>query len=330
MALRTLLRTLPALRPLLIQPASRALYHSYEHVEPPPYRETESAILSSALAHVPVHGFTQQALTLGAKDAGYLDISTNLFPRGAYDLVLYHLVSQRLALKDRIHFSEDIGVGRKVRSLILERLRANVDAGVVGRWQEALGLMSLAENIPPSLKELGLLADEMWFLAGDVSVDASWYTKRASLSGIYATTEVFQTTDQSTDFKDTEEFLDRRMEELRTVAGAMSSTLEWLGFQGGAMVNLLRNKGRTFGEHSYRDMLNNTCCSQPRHIRKDPDQCMAKMAKIGQTKSTAPPPFRFQDLPSELRLSVHRELLVRGDFDSEPRYPAITTVSKAN
>lgn len=243
MALRTLLRTPPALRPQLLQPASRALYHSYEHIEPPPYRETESAILSSALAHVPVHGFTQHALTLGAKEAGYLDISTNLFPRGAYDLVMYHLVTQRLALKDRIQFPENVGVGRKVRSLVLERLRANADAGVVGRWQEALGLMSLAENIPSSLKELGLLADEMWFLAGDTSVDSSWYTKRASLSGIYAATEAFQTTDQSTDFKDTEEFLDRRLEELRTVGGAMSSTAEWLGFQSGAFVNLLRSKG---------------------------------------------------------------------------------------
>jgi ubiquinone biosynthesis protein COQ9 len=136
-----------------------------------------------------------------------------------------------------------MGVGRKVRSLVLERLRANVDAGVVPRWQEALAIMSLAENIPASLKELGALSDEIWFLAGDTAVDSSWYTKRASLAGIYAATEVYQTTDQSTDYKDTEEFLDRRLEELRTVGGTVSSTMEWAGFQASAMVNLLRSKG---------------------------------------------------------------------------------------
>ncbi|EME41973.1 hypothetical protein DOTSEDRAFT_45555 [Dothistroma septosporum NZE10] len=243
MALRTLLRTPLGLRPLLLQTAPRASYHSYEQIEPPPYRETESAILSSALRHVPTHGFTQESLTLGAKDNGYLDISTNLFPNGAFDLVLYHLVSQRLGLKDRIHFPEGVGVGRKVRSLILERLRGNVDAGVMGKWQEALGLMSLAENIPKSLKELAALSDEMWFLAGDVSVDSSWYTKRASLSGVYAATEIFQTTDQSTEFRDTEEFLDRRLEEVRVVGGAVGSTLEWASFQAGSVVNLLRSKG---------------------------------------------------------------------------------------
>jgi ubiquinone biosynthesis protein COQ9 len=193
---------------------------------------------------VPAHGFTEEALSLGAKDAGYLDVSTNLFPKGTFDLVMYHLVTQRLGLKERIQFpDEKLGVGRRVRSLVLERLRANADAGIVPRWQEALAVMSLAENIPASLKELGALSDEIWFLAGDTAVDSSWYTKRASLAGIYAATEVYQTTDQSTDFKDTEEFLDRRLEELRTVGGAVSSTMEWAGFQASAMVNLLRSKG---------------------------------------------------------------------------------------
>lgn len=241
--LQTLLRSPAPLRNLLLQ-RSKALYHSYDHASAPTYRSAERAILSAALSHVPSHGFTQETLTLGAKDAGYLDISTNLFPKGTFELVNYYLVSQRLGLKDRIQFPDDkVGVGRRVRSLVLERLRGNVDVGVVGRWQEALGIMSLAENIPASLKELAALSDEIWFLAGDTAVDASWYTKRASLAGVYAAAEIFQTTDQSTEYRDTEEFLDRRLEEVRTVGGAVSGTVEWMGFQGGAMVNLLRSKG---------------------------------------------------------------------------------------
>ncbi|EMC95588.1 hypothetical protein BAUCODRAFT_41292, partial [Baudoinia panamericana UAMH 10762] len=232
-----------ALRPLLLR-SPQALYHSYEHNEPPPYREPESAILSAALTHVPSHGFTQHALTLGAKDASYLDISANLFPKGVFDLIKYHLVTQRLGLKDRIQFhDENMGVGRKVRSLILERLRANADAGLVGRWQEALAIMSLAENIPPSLRELGLLADEIWFLSGDTAVDTSWYTKRASLSGVYAAAEVYQTTDQSTEFRDTEQFVDRRLEEVRVMGSAVAGTLRFLNFEAGTSVNLLRSKG---------------------------------------------------------------------------------------
>lgn len=241
--LARLLRAPPSIRPVVLH-QQRASYYSYEHTAPPPYPKVETAILTAALTHVPKSGFTQQSLTLGAKQVGYIDISTNLFPKGAFDLVKFYLVTQRLALKNRIQFpDEKVGVGKKVRSLVLERLRANADAEVVGKWQEALALMSLAGNIPPSLRELGLLSDEIWFLAGDTSVDTSWYTKRASLASIYAATETYQTTDQSTDFRDTEQFLDRRLEELRVVGGAVSSTAQWAGFQGGAFVNLLRSKG---------------------------------------------------------------------------------------
>lgn len=245
MSLRnSLLRAPTTLRPLLVQQPARALYHSYEHSPAPPYPESETKILSSALTHVPTHGFTQEALNLGARDAGYLDISTNLFRKGAFDLILYYLVTQRLALANRVQFPDTTtGVGLKVRSLTMSRLRANGEAGVVPHWTGALGHMSLAENIPASLRELAKLSDEIWFLAGDKAVDASWYTKRATLSSVYAAAEMYQTQDQSTDFKDTEAFLDRRLEEVRVMGSAVGGTMQWAGFQAGAVVNLLRSKG---------------------------------------------------------------------------------------
>ncbi|KAI9873185.1 MAG: Ubiquinone biosynthesis protein coq9, mitochondrial, partial [Watsoniomyces obsoletus] len=161
---------------------------------------------------VPEHGFTERALTLGAKDAGYLDVSVQLFPRGVFDLINYHLVTQRLALKRNVQFPEDVklAVGRKVKTLTMTRLRANKD--IIHQWEAALGHMSLLGNIPASLKELNALSDEIWYLAGDTTVDFSWYTKRASLSAIYACSELFMTTDASKDFAQTEEFLDRRLE----------------------------------------------------------------------------------------------------------------------
>jgi ubiquinone biosynthesis protein COQ9 len=73
--------------------------------------------------------------------------------------------------------------------------------------------MSLPQNVGSSVGELARLVDEMWFLAGDKSVDFSWYTKRATLSAVYASTgsfliamlslEVFMTTDNSENFQDT-------------------------------------------------------------------------------------------------------------------------------
>jgi ubiquinone biosynthesis protein COQ9 len=103
--------------------------------------------------------------------------------------------------------------------------------------------MAQPAYVPASLEELARLADEIWFLAGDTSVDSSWYTKRASLSAIYAAAELYQTQDTSEGFKDTERFLDDRLEDLRKIGGTMGAVGEWAGFTAQSFVNVLRSKG---------------------------------------------------------------------------------------
>ena len=103
--------------------------------------------------------------------------------------------------------------------------------------------MSLAPNIRPSLSELFALSDEIFHLAGDTSVDSSWYTKRASLSAIYSATELFMTQDTSRDHVRTEEFLDRRLEESRRFGGTVRDVGEWVGFSLRGAVNMARSKG---------------------------------------------------------------------------------------
>jgi ubiquinone biosynthesis protein COQ9 len=127
------------LRPVPVCPSCYARHHrsyySSAYPDPPPFPPAEAAILSAALHHVPRHGFTATALSLGAKDAGYLDVSVQLFPKGAFDLIHYYLVMQRLGLKNRLHFPEEtkLGVAAKVRALAWARLLANKE--IVHQWQ---------------------------------------------------------------------------------------------------------------------------------------------------------------------------------------------------
>ena len=126
------------IRPI-VSPPTVSRPRSYQSSSNPgdedrPFTPAEDAILSASLTHVPRHGFTSAALIQGARDAGYLDVSTNLFSQGPFDLVRYHLITQRLALRDRVQFPTHLGVGAKVRSLALQRLRAN--GTIIGRWQE--------------------------------------------------------------------------------------------------------------------------------------------------------------------------------------------------
>ncbi|KAI0969106.1 ubiquinone biosynthesis protein COQ9 [Xylaria arbuscula] len=234
------------------QPAAalRRRYHSHDHPAPAGiYNASEQAILSAAYKHVPEHGFTQHALSLGARDAGYLDISTNLVPEGAFSLIQYHLVTQREALAPRreVIFSEKNNhsnastVPARVERLTWERLLGNRE--VNHRWQEALAIMAQPSHVPASLHELALLADEIHFLAGDTSVDPSWYTKRGGLSMIYASSELFMTNDRSPDFGDTRAFLQRRLAEGGSLSSAVGGVTQWIGFTAVAGVNVLRSKG---------------------------------------------------------------------------------------
>lgn len=103
--------------------------------------------------------------------------------------------------------------------------------------------MAQPTYVPASLKELAKLSDEIYFLAGDLSVDPSWYTKRASLSATYAAAELFMTNDHSPDFHDTREFLRRRLGETKELGTVAQSVREWVGFTASAGVNVLRSKG---------------------------------------------------------------------------------------
>lgn len=109
--------------------------------------------------------------------------------------------------------------------------------------RQALAIMSQPSYVPTSLQELAKLADEIWFLVGDKSVDPSWYTKRASLSAIYASTELFMTTDTSGGFVETRKFLRRRLAEVHEVGGTLRSLGQWVGFTASAGLNVLRSKG---------------------------------------------------------------------------------------
>ncbi|ORY67074.1 COQ9-domain-containing protein [Pseudomassariella vexata] len=231
-------------------------YYSYDHPPPPgPFNQTEHAILSAAYTHVPEHGFTQHALSLGARDAGYLDISTAVLPDGPFSLIQYHLITKRQALapKSRAIFNaldaapgdgakgQTMKIDDRVERLAWERLLSNAD--VIHRWQQALAVMAQPSHVPASLRELALLADEIYHLSGDGAVDPSWYTKRGTVSTAYVGAELFMTNDRSPGFAQTREFLQRRLEESSKVGNALGGVAQWMEFTAVAGVNILRSKG---------------------------------------------------------------------------------------
>jgi len=63
------------------------------------------------------------------------------------------------------------------------------------------------QNVLTTYSKLHNIADYIWYITGDMSIDMSWYSKRIIVSGVYVGTELFMLTDGSEGFKETDEFL---------------------------------------------------------------------------------------------------------------------------
>ncbi|OKL63979.1 hypothetical protein UA08_00639 [Talaromyces atroroseus] len=222
-------------------------YHSSLHAPLPTheYTNSQTAILSAALEHISEHGFTKDALILGARDVGFLDVSIQLFSRQEMDLVLYWLASRRGLLRAKVQNGlfegQQKSVDEKIKTLVLERLRMNSE--IIHHWQNALALMSFPSNIPISLSELHALSSDILYLAGDASVDSSWYTRRLSLSTTYVSAEMIMTKDSTPDFTHTEDFVERRIRDNATIGGKLGDVKSYFGFMAGTAVGLGRSWG---------------------------------------------------------------------------------------
>ncbi|EGE09522.1 ubiquinone biosynthesis protein COQ9 [Trichophyton equinum CBS 127.97] len=210
----------------------------------------QASILSLALSdHVPRLGFTTEAVVLAAQDAGYPEVSLQLFPRGGeIELIIYWLSTRRALLKEKVQNGEifdaegqKLSVDQKVKRLVMERLKMN--SGIIQHWQDALAVMSLPTNLSSSLHELYELSSDILYLAGDRAVDSSWYSKRLSVSTVYATAEITMTEDKSEGFTSTEEFVERRFGDTDAIVGTVGDVKTYVGFLGGSLVAAGRSLG---------------------------------------------------------------------------------------
>ena len=95
---------------------------------------------------------------------------------------------------------------------------------VVAPWREgvrrALSVLALPPHAVLGLRLLYDTVDGIWYAAGDASTDFSFYTKRATLAGVYSATLMYWLEDRSEDFADTRAFIDRRLADIARLGEA--------------------------------------------------------------------------------------------------------------
>ena len=157
-------------------------------------------------------GWNAKAVEAAAAQAGIDPAQARLaFPKNQAEMVDAYIQGVDAAMEAKFT-PEKIAamkVRDRIRRLIWFRLETMAPAREAVRT--GLSILAMPQNLPLALKAGWRSADLMWRLAGDTATDYNHYTKRLTLSGVYASTLLAWLDDRSEDWHETSAFLDRRL-----------------------------------------------------------------------------------------------------------------------
>ena len=179
-----------------------------------PIDPAKDRLLDAMLPHVVFDGWSPAAFKAAVAETEIDPAhARTLCPRGAVDLaVAYHERGDRAmvaALKEA-----DLSEMRfrdKVAHAIRLRIRAIDDKEAVRRGTALFALPHMAAE---GAKLIWGTADAIWDALGDPSRDGNWYTKRMTLSGVYASVVLYWLGDDSLKGQATDAFIDRRIDDV--------------------------------------------------------------------------------------------------------------------
>jgi ubiquinone biosynthesis protein COQ9 len=181
--------------------------------DPSPLEQLRRRLALEVGGNAVFDGWTRQAVDSAANQLGIDPVQARLaMPKTQNGLIDVYIQAVDRALE--AHFTpkrlEKLKIRQKIRDLIWKRLE------IMGPSREAvrraLAILAMPQNLPLAARISWRTADLMWRIAGDTSTDFNHYTKRMTLGAVYASTLLAWLDDQSEGWKDSSDFLDRRID----------------------------------------------------------------------------------------------------------------------
>ena len=181
-----------------------------------PYETTKDALLDAALLHVPFDGWSETTFRAAAAESDVeMAMARAVCPRGAVDLALAYHARGDAAMVARLRSDElPERFSEKIAAAVRSRIEAVTDKEAVRRGTTLFALPMYAAD---GAKAIWGTADKIWDTLGDTSDDVNWYTKRATLAGVYSATVLYWLGDDSIDTQATWAFLDRRIDDVMQI-----------------------------------------------------------------------------------------------------------------
>jgi ubiquinone biosynthesis protein COQ9 len=179
--------------------------------------DLKARLLDAALAHVPFDGWSEMTFRAAVAETGTdMAAARAVCPRGAVDLALlyHHRGDEEMRRRIRAANLQDLRFRDRVAAAVRFRIEAITDKEAVRR---GTALFSLPQYAADGAKAVWGTADAIWDALGDTSDDYNWYTKRATLAGVYGATVLYWLGDESPENRDTWAFLDRRIEDVMRI-----------------------------------------------------------------------------------------------------------------
>lgn len=173
--------------------------------------DQHARVLEHALSDIPFDGFTAAVLKRAADKEGVTeDEMKAAFPKGPVSLV-----EQISEWADGEMAQAMAGTNIKsVREKITRAVRARIEvlASHKAAARKAAAFLATPGHAVLGAKLIARTSDAIWRAIGDTSTDFNYYTKRATLAGVYGSTLVYWLSDSSEDSEATWAFLDTRIQ----------------------------------------------------------------------------------------------------------------------
>ena len=179
----------------------------------PTLDEVRAALAPIIARNAGFDGWSDAAVHAAADEAGVdRDVAKLAFKDNAIDMIDAWIDSIDMELAHRLPAEKLAAM--KIRDRITALLSTRLDIMAPDResLRRAMAIMAMPQNLVRSAKIGWRSADRMWRLAGDTASDFNHYTKRMTLSAVYASTLSVFVNDDSDNFADARAFLDRRID----------------------------------------------------------------------------------------------------------------------
>jgi len=190
-------------------------------------RKSRRHVLAAMLRHVPFDGWSAAALDRALSDCAVSPAEgRRMFPDGARELLAAFLAEGDRRITVALAEQDLAPLKVRERVALAVRLRIEAQAGEREAVRRALGALALPSHAGLGARALWATVDAIWRGIGDRSHDFNFYTKRAILAGVYASTLLAWIADGSEDGGETWAFLDRRVADALRIGGRLGRLIK--------------------------------------------------------------------------------------------------------